>query len=63
MVMQKYSHSQGAVDLGDKFRGRLAGGVQQGMPFVIELTHQGARILSEVVVAVEIGCVPEMLFR
>ena len=63
MVMQKFSHSRESLDLGDKFRGKLAGDVQQGMPFVVEVTEHETRILSEIVVAIEVGNVPEMIFR
>ena len=51
MVMQKFSSSKESLDLGDKFRGRLAGDVQAGMPFVLEIFGRETRILSEVVVA------------
>ena len=63
MVMQKFSHSKDSLDLGDKFRGRLAGDIQQGMPFIIEVTEHETRILSEIVVGIEVGNVPEMIFR
>ena len=63
MVMQKFSHSKDSLDLGDKFRAKLAGDIQQGMPFVIEVVDHDTRILSEVVVAIEVGNVPEMIFR
>ena len=62
MVMQKFSSSKESLDLGDKFRGRLAGDVQAGMPFVLEVSDRETRILSEVVVAIEVGNVPEMIF-
>lgn len=63
MVMQKFSQSKDRLDLGDKFRGRLAGDIQQGMPFVLEVPEHDTRILSEVVVAIEVGNIPEMIFR
>ncbi len=62
MVMQKFSSSKESLDLGDKFRGRLAGDVQSGMPFVLEISDRETRILSEVVVAIEVGNVPQMIF-
>ena len=62
MVMQKFSSSKESLDLGDKFRGKLAGDVQAGMPFVLEVSGRETRILSEVVVAIEVGNVPEMIF-
>ena len=63
MVMQKFSHTKASLDLGDKFRGKLAGDVQQGMPFVIEIPERETRILSEIVVTIEVGNIPEMIFR
>ncbi len=62
MVMQKFSSSKESLDLGDKFRGKLAGDVQAGMPFVLEVSGRETRILSEVVVAIEVGNVPQMIF-
>ena len=62
MVMQKFSHTKESLDLGDKFRGRLAGDIQRGMPFVIEVVNHDTRILSEIVVDIEVGNVPEMIF-
>jgi hypothetical protein len=63
MVMQKFSQTKDRLDLGDKFRGKLAGDIQQGMPFVLEVPEHDTRILSEVVVAIEVGNIPEMIFR
>ncbi|MBI4601683.1 MAG: hypothetical protein HY721_06965 [Planctomycetes bacterium] len=63
MVMQKFSQSKERLDLGDKFRARLGGDIQQGMPFVLEVREHDTRILSEVVVAIEVGNIPEMIFR
>jgi|SRR5688572_12794641 len=63
MVMQKFSHTKASLDLGDKFRGKLAGDIQQGMPFVIEIMDRDTRILSEIVVTIEVGNIPEMIFR
>lgn len=62
MVMQKFSSSKESLDLGDKFRARLAGDVQIGMPFVLEISSRETRILSEVVVAIEVGNIPQMIF-
>lgn len=62
MVMQKFSQTKDRLDLGDKFRARLAGDIQQGMPFVLEVPEHDTRILSEVVVAIEVGNIPEMIF-
>ena len=61
MVMHKFS-KQRELDLGDKFRGRLAGDVQIGMPFVLEVVDLETRILSEPVVAIEVGNIPTMIF-
>lgn len=63
MVMHKFSQSKANLDLGDKFRGKLAGDIQQGMPFVIEVAEYETRILSEIVIAIEVGNIPEMIFR
>ena len=63
MVMQKFSQTKDRLDLGDKFRGKLAGDIQHGMPFVLEVPDHSTRILSEVVVAIEVGNIPEMIFR
>lgn len=62
MVMHKFSKKQRELDLGDKFRGRLSGDVQIGMPFVLEVVDCETRILSEPVVAIEVGNVPTMIF-
>jgi hypothetical protein len=61
MVMHKFS-KQLDFDLGDKFRGRLAGDVQVGMPFVLEVVDRETRILSEPVVLIEVGNIPAMIF-
>ena len=52
-----------APDLGDKFRGRLAEDIHQGKPLVLELIGDDSSIRSEIVVAIEAGNVPAMLFR
>ena len=57
----RVSH-EGGLDLGDKFRGRLHGEVEVGSSFVLESVDKDTRILSEPVVAIEVGNVPEMLF-
>jgi hypothetical protein len=62
MVMQRYSNSQEPLDLGDKFRASLGGDVVLGLPFVLEVKNRDTRILTEAVVAIEVGNVPEMLF-
>ncbi len=62
MVMQKLRHSKDAFDLGDKFRARLAGGVQEGLPFVLEVKGSDTKILTEIVVSLETGTLPEMVF-
>jgi len=61
VVMHKASSSS-EVDLGDKFRGRIRSDVQVGSPFVLEIVEKDSRILSEPVVCIEVGNVPEMLF-
>ena len=63
MVMQPITSTKEALDLGDKFRGRLGGDVVIGLPFVIEVSGRETRILSEVVIDIEVGNVPEMLFN
>jgi hypothetical protein len=63
MVLQKFSNTKERLDLGDKFRCRLGGDIQQGMPFVLDVTDHETRILSEPVVAIEVGNIPEMIFR
>jgi hypothetical protein len=63
MVMQKVAQSKEKLDLGDKFRAKLAGDVQQGLPFVLEVPEHDTRILSEPVAGIEVGNVPEMIFR
>jgi len=62
MVMQRFSNSKDSLDLGDKFRGKLAGDVQTGMPLVLEVFGRETRILSEVVVGIEVGNIPQMIF-
>jgi hypothetical protein len=62
MVMQKFSDSQERLDLGDKFRASLSGDVVVGLPFVLEVKNRGTRILTEAVVAIEVGDVPAMIF-
>lgn len=61
MVMHKVSY-QGGLDLGDKFRARLASDVEIGAPFVLEVIDMDTRILSEPVATIEVGNVPAMLF-
>ncbi len=62
MVMQPITSSKDGLDLGDKFQARLGGDIVIGLPFVLEVSNTGTRILSEVVVAIEVGNVPEMIF-
>ena len=62
MVMQPITSSKDGLDLGDKFKARLGGDIVIGLPFVLEVNSQETRILSEVVVAIEVGNVPEMIF-
>jgi len=62
MVMQPITSSKDGLDLGDKFRACLGGDVVIGLPFVLEINDCETRILSEVVVAIEVGNVPEMIF-
>ena len=63
MVMRKFSANQGAhTDLGDKFRGRLGEEVRVGHPLVLEVIRSQTRIVSETVVAIEVGNVPAMIF-
>ena len=62
MVMQRFSNSKDSLDLGDKFRGKLGGDVQIGMPLVLEVFERDTRILSEAVVGIEVGNIPQMIF-
>ena len=62
MVMQKFTTSKEALDLGDKFRATLGGDVTIGLPFVLEVKNRDTRILTEAVVTIEVGNVPEMVF-
>ncbi len=62
MVMQRFSTSQERLDLGDKFRAKLGGNVVVGLPFVLEVKGRDTRILTEAVVNIEVGNVPEMVF-
>lgn len=62
MVMQPITSSKDGLDLGDKFQARLGGDIVIGLPFVLEVDDHETRILSEVVVAIEVGNVPEMIF-
>ncbi len=62
MVMQPITNSKDGLDLGDKFKARLGGDIVIGLPFVLEVNDCETRILSEVVVAIEVGNVPEMIF-
>ena len=62
MVMQPLNSTKEGLDLGDKFRARLGGDIVIGLPFVLEVCQRETRILSEVVVGIEVGNVPEMIF-
>jgi hypothetical protein len=62
MVMQKFSQSQEPLELGEKFRAALGGDVVLGLPFVLEVKNRDTRILTEAVVAIEVGNVPEVIF-
>lgn len=61
MVMHKASNS-GEIDLGDKFQARVRSDVEIGATFVLEVVDKETRILSEPVVGIEVGNIPEMLF-
>lgn len=62
-VVQRGVGTRIEVDLGDKFRARLKGAVTPGKPCVLEMPRDGAQIVTDVVVAVEVGGLPEMIFR
>ena len=62
MVMHRFSKSQDPLDLGDKFKALLGGDVVLGLPFVLEVKNRDTRILTEAVVAIEVGNVPQMVF-
>ena len=63
MIMHNMS-GQGDLEseLGDKFRGRLHTDIKVGSSFVLEVVDKETRILSEPIVAIEVGNVPAMLF-
>jgi hypothetical protein len=61
MVMMKCTNKE-SPDLGDKFRARLGSDVEIGKPFVLELTENETRIVTEAVEEIEIGTVPAMIF-
>ena len=61
MVMLKHTNNE-SPDLGDKFRARLGSDVEIDKPFVLELTENETRIVTEAVEEIEIGTVPEMIF-
>lgn len=62
MVVQPITASQDRLDLNEKFQARLGGDLVVGLPFILELDDLESRILSEVVVRLEVGNVPEQLF-
>ena len=59
MVLQTISQSKKPFELTGSFRGRLAGDVQEGLPFVLEIPDHRVRILSEIVVEIDVGTLPE----
>lgn len=61
MVMTKCANNE-SPDLGDKFRARLGSDVEIDKPFVLELSMNDTRIVTEDVEAIEVGTVPAMIF-
>ena len=62
MVVQPITMSKDSLDLNEKFKARLGGDLVVGLPFILELDDNESRILSEVVVSLEVGNVPERIF-
>ncbi len=62
MIMQPITASSDGPDFGSKFKARLGGNVITGSPFLLEVQDSETRILSEAVVSIEVGEVPELIF-
>ncbi len=63
MVMQKPTAHPKTHKISEKFRGKLRSDVEVGMSLALEISGGASRILSEVVVNIEPGNVPDELFR
>ena len=62
MIMQPIATSSDGPDFGSKFKARLGGDLVTGLPFLLEVQDSETRILSEAIVSIEVGNVPEMVF-
>lgn len=63
MIVQKPTAHPKNHAISEKFRGKLKSDVEVGMSLALEVAGEASRILSEVVVKIEPGNVPEELFR
>ncbi len=63
MIMQAPNAQSESPKIKGRFRGKLRSDVEIGMSLALEISGQASRILSEVVVNIEPGNVPEELFR
>ena len=63
MLMQPPTAHPKSHEISEKFRGKLRSDVTVGMSLALEVFGEKSRILSEVVVNIEPGNVPEELFR
>ena len=66
MVMQAPTAHPKSQEISEKFRAKLRSDVKVGMSLALEISSEASkpsRILSEVVVTIEPGDVPEELFR
>ena len=63
MIVQKPTAHPKNHEISEKFRGKLKSDVEVGMSLALEVSGEASRILSEVVVKIEPGNVPEEIFR
>ncbi len=63
MVMRRPTAHPKNHKISEKFRAKLRSDVEAGMSLALEISGEESRILSEVVVNIEPGNVPEELFR
>ena len=63
MIVQPPTADQEHVEIKDRFRGRLRSDVQVGMSLALDIFGSKTRILSEVVVRIERGNVPDEIFQ
>lgn len=62
MIVQRPTRHPRNQEISERFRGELRTDVQVGMSLALEVTGEKSRILSEVVVKIEPGDIPEDLF-